>query len=839
MKVHRPRQLAVRGLHLVVLCGFALAQPLFDLLGHAPEFFVVRGSTSWDVVVFGLGLALVPPAVLLAVEAIAGLAHPRAQEVLHLAFVAGLTAVVALQALRRLGDVPGWPLVAGAAVVGLLAATAYAQSAPVRTLLTVLAPAPLVFLVLFFLNSPIEALRLENVSQAGNLPVVHSKTPVVLIVFDEFPVTSLMDGDGRIDAARYPNFGALAADATWFRHATTVLEYTTEAVPAIMTGQNPKPGALPVLADHPHNVFTYFARSYGMHVVEPVTQLCPADVCKRTRPPFEERMRSLASDLRVVYLHLTLPDSLAERLPPIDDTWQDFGENQRAEDLGDAPPPGSRKKKGFAEGLGSAVWHDQRFQFAQWVAGIHPDAGRRGTFHFIHALVPHRPWRYLPDGRQYANAAATDGLSQDVWGSNEWLVTQAYQRHLLQVGFADTLLGIALDRLKETGLYDRAMIVVVADHGASFRIGDRRRAVRPTNIGDIAPVPLFVKRPGQTRGEIDDRHVRTIDVVPTIADVVGTPLPWQVDGRSAFDRHEADRSSVTVYEPTGRPVSAPDATVARGMEETIARKVRIFGTGSWRGVYAIGPHRELYGRPLSSLTLVAGTGASATVDGEPLLRDLDPNSALAPSHLTGQVTGPGSEGPLDLAIAVDGRIAALTRTFRIGGVTRFSAMAPESDFQAGRNSVEVFAVSTLGGHLQLERLSSAGSGAHLATSGGRTAIRFDSGRSIDVAPGALEGAVETWSFEPDTARVGGWAADLGRHTLADRVLVFLDGRLVYSGATSFGRPDLPGKSAPRGTRFVFQLPLSLVGRGGAALRFFAVRGTRASELSYPDGFPWR
>ena len=52
-RLHRPQKVAIRGLHLLVLSAFAVAQPLFDLLGDTPEFFVVRGSTAWDIVVFG------------------------------------------------------------------------------------------------------------------------------------------------------------------------------------------------------------------------------------------------------------------------------------------------------------------------------------------------------------------------------------------------------------------------------------------------------------------------------------------------------------------------------------------------------------------------------------------------------------------------------------------------------------------------------------------------------------------------------------------------------------------------------------------------------------------
>ena len=60
------------GLHLLVLWAFAVAQPLFDLLGKNGEFFAARGSTRWDVVLFAFVLLFVPPAILLGLEALIG-----------------------------------------------------------------------------------------------------------------------------------------------------------------------------------------------------------------------------------------------------------------------------------------------------------------------------------------------------------------------------------------------------------------------------------------------------------------------------------------------------------------------------------------------------------------------------------------------------------------------------------------------------------------------------------------------------------------------------------------------------------------------------------------------
>ena len=99
------RTLGVYFAHLAVLSAFAVAQPLFDLLGESPDFFAVRGSSRWDIMLFALAIVLVPPAALILVEAVACLVYRPFQRVVHLLFVAGLAGVVMIQALERSVDI--------------------------------------------------------------------------------------------------------------------------------------------------------------------------------------------------------------------------------------------------------------------------------------------------------------------------------------------------------------------------------------------------------------------------------------------------------------------------------------------------------------------------------------------------------------------------------------------------------------------------------------------------------------------------------------------------------------------------------------------------------------
>lgn len=56
---------AWRALHLLVLTSFAIAQPLFSVLGDGPEFFVAHDSATADILILALGVVLVPAMVLI------------------------------------------------------------------------------------------------------------------------------------------------------------------------------------------------------------------------------------------------------------------------------------------------------------------------------------------------------------------------------------------------------------------------------------------------------------------------------------------------------------------------------------------------------------------------------------------------------------------------------------------------------------------------------------------------------------------------------------------------------------------------------------------------------
>lgn len=478
------------------------------------------------------------------------------------------------------------------------------------------------------------------------------KPIVVMLILDEFPLDSILGPNGGIDAARYPNFAALAATSTWFPNATTVYDSSFKAVPSILDAKLPERGTAPDARDHRRNVYTLFHRlGYGVVDTESATALCSPRICRgaRTRRP-----------------------GVLVRL-----------------NKGGRPA-----------------------RLRRWINSIRPR--QRPTLYVQHALLPHEPWLYLPSGRQSRPSGndPVEGINRPSGFHDRDLTLANQQRYLLQTGFVDHELGVLLARLRKTGLLDRALLVVTADHGYAFQVGVKdRRKVTEANIEQVAPVPLFIKARGQRRGRVVDAYARSVDILPTIAGQLGARLDWRHDGDSAFGKAAQRRQTVKlVTRDFSRTIRIGAAQLQQRRRAVREQRAHSFGTGfdseallgsPWASVYRVGPHPELLGRRPVALRLEAAGGSRLANAG--LLRKVNPASKIFPTRVAGQLTGGPPATKRDLAAAVNGRIAALGRSFYLRGDRRewFSLMLPEESLRKGRNRVELYEVGQAGELLRL------------------------------------------------------------------------------------------------------------------------------------------
>jgi hypothetical protein len=263
-------------------------------------------------------------------------------------------------------------------------------------------------------------------------------------------------------------------------------------------------------------------------------------------------------------------------------------------------------------------------------------------------------------------------------------------------------------------------VIVMADYGAGFWPGESRRTPsRTDHPEDVLLVPLFVKAPGQTGPRIVDDVTQTIDVVPTIADVLGLEVPWPLDGCSVLDasceRPRERRVLRLDGTPQGRATDTYPADL-HARRATLERKWAQFPTlAHVEAAWPVGEFEAWRGRPVEALPVEPGeSGAEpgrfvvdrsardwTLYDGGPRVAgtvEFPPMSAVA-----------GDAIPI--AFAVNGVVEAMAITWPDArGRLRVEAMLGERRLAASGNTLAVFYVEGEGDAAKLRPLALKSSG---------------------------------------------------------------------------------------------------------------------------------
>jgi hypothetical protein len=665
--------------HIALLSSLAVAYPVFELLGRNAEFFVAHRTTALQIWLFAFVVAFAIPGVLVLLEAVCRFGPRWLPRLVHLGWIALLLGLALMRLIRAVTPSALW-IGVGALVAGLGLTVAYARSHNFRDVLNWGAPAPLVMAALFLFTSSASSIALPRTAHASSVHV-GSRAPVVFVVFDEFPSQSLMDSSYNIDAKRFPNIAALAKQSYWFRNSTTVDDFTPHAVPAILTGQRPVPNrhVLPIAAEHPNNLFSVFAGDYEFHAEETITDMCPRGRCvDPVRDATARGTRTLYSDAGLVYLHTVLPPRLTDALPPVGDSWANFGKTS------DSPEAAFGTLRDQRMTLGEEA------RFGRLVDAIDADPA---SLYFTHVLLPHMPWKGVPTGQTYPFAGRAEGLVDfhkgGAWGPDAVAIHTTLRRHLLQIGYVDHLVGQLVAKLKSAGVYDNTLIVLVSDHGASFVPSTPRRVTVDANSYEIMPQTLLIKAPGQTNGVVSDRNVETIDVMPTIADLLDFKLPYHVDGSSAVDPAVPERPNKLMKRSYGgkstRSGKRPDHF---RLADEIARYFP--HRDDEFDLYSAGPGSQLVGRKLADLEVTGQQPRRAKFTHKEIWADVNPSAAQLPLYAIGTVAVSPGENAV-VALEMGGRIVATSEVFtRKNGSGQFSLLYPPSVLKRGRNDAHLF-----------------------------------------------------------------------------------------------------------------------------------------------------
>ncbi len=633
------------------LVALAFVQPLFDLMGRNPAFFVAGQYSRGQIVTFGLAVVLVPAAVLTALTVVT-CRLGRVGDVVFLLLIAALGALFG-NVVARGTELDGGKVAVIASVLGAAATVGLYQLRAGRKLLQYLAAANILFLVSFLLLSPTSKLvAAESSSDLGHVSVPELPGPVVVVVFDELPLSVIVNGDGEINAERYPAFAELSDSSTWYRNASSDHYRTERAVPELMTGTQPKVSALPSYVDLPRNILTLFADDVPVDRYEAVTDMCPPTACESRG---SGSLVQMVRDAAVVYGHRVLPARLRTDLPAIDQAWGQFGGTVG----GSGPVAPECKEEGrlknyFCKSAQERGPAGQAAALAQVGARIEDGTP---SLHFAHVILPHRSYILTPWGTSVMGSppeVVTDASDP----AFDWSRRLFYQRASLQFGAADAVLGGVFDGLKDLGVWDETTIVVMADHGVSLLPPIYGRdEVTEANREEVYRVPLFMKAAGQTAddGKVVDDPASTLDMLPTLIDMLDIETDWSFDGHSLLD------GSQPTVEPTVDPSVQP-------LFDLVARHDADIPAGyDWEALAKVGERADLVGRPLGRLSVGSDSDLRWAADGQDQFGDLPTDAGEAPQTLNGSVRTPDGSRPPELVVAVNGTIGG-----SIGGYSQTS-----------------------------------------------------------------------------------------------------------------------------------------------------------------------
>jgi arylsulfatase A-like enzyme len=170
-------------------------------------------------------------------------------------------------------------------------------------------------------------------------------------------------------------------------------------------------------------------------------------------------------------------------------------------------------------------------------------------FAWAHFMDVHWPY-YLEEALMDAQSIA--GAWQDLGLMHQWgngrrngLITDKIHHRFLRLyeeslQYLDEQIGRLLASLEEDGRAANTVIVVVSDHGEEFFDHGRWGHWEDNLYDEIIKVPLIIRPPGHVGSQVVERQVTTLDVMPTILDLCGCPLPPGVEGNSLRPLWEPD-----------------------------------------------------------------------------------------------------------------------------------------------------------------------------------------------------------------------------------------------------------------------------------------------------------
>jgi len=245
----------------------------------------------------------------------------------------------------------------------------------------------------------------------------------------------------------------------------------------------------------------------------------------------------------------------------------------------------------------------------EWVR--EQQAAAKPWFLFVNDIEPHLPYTPPPEHQAtFVDGLAPGDLVARARGfvdrdmpveyalglrkvsADQWAVmSDLYDAEIASV---DAGIGALVDALAADGILDDTILVVLSDHGEN--LGDHGLASHKYSLHrTLLHVPLLIRYPGTFDGGREVRDVvRTEDLLPTVLELCGLPVPKGIDGRT-LTGETAGRISRAMF---GRASLEPGARIPPAGRlrrlQRLRTSIRSVFDGRWHLIVHSDGHEELY-----------------------------------------------------------------------------------------------------------------------------------------------------------------------------------------------------------------------------------------------------
>lgn len=342
--------------------------------------------------------------------------------------------------------------------------------------------------------------------------------PVFILSFEKLVSSYFTDEQGRI-GDRFPNLKRLAAESDYYPNAYANSNGTVMALTALYTGRNFTGYWALGPSNHGRHLRDIVGENRKVYMLLDLLDYCSPgrDVCIRSVGNSALTNLDIIVGWYKTYAKTTIPRT-AHRLMVREhvefNPWTDMW----------------RRETAVAEGLTPPI------------------------------VVGMRQFEHLK------NVLKEEGTNPNLYIMHNWISDGP---DLERLGTFDHELGRFVAFLKEAGIYERALIVVVADTGYEKGWGDWGRRSEFPASDDLLKILALIKRPGGVPGTVIRAPLRQIDVLPTIlAHLKLNPAAYGMDGVPVTDPRDKTMLS-------DRPLSIYLTTKAGPSIYTLDSKTRM------------------------------------------------------------------------------------------------------------------------------------------------------------------------------------------------------------------------------------------------------------------------